>query len=80
MKEPVERVEDSLGKMLLRNLLGGIAWGVGVTIGATLLLAIIGYFISQANYVPVIGNFVNQIVEFVEDNNPQVDNLNELEQ
>jgi len=75
MVQPVNNVEQSLGKILFRNLLGGIAWGIGVTIGATILLALAGYFISQANYVPIIGGFVADIVEFVEENNPSVDNL-----
>ncbi|MBI2268445.1 MAG: hypothetical protein HYU80_03330 [Candidatus Blackburnbacteria bacterium] len=63
--EPVDRVHRPLGKMLLHNFLGGIAWALGVTVGLSIVLGILGYLVSKVDFVPVIGDFVKKITESV---------------
>ena len=61
--EKYKRVEKSLGKMLLHNFLGGIAWSFGTFIGLGLLVLFISYFVSRIDFVPIIGDWVARILE-----------------
>lgn len=57
----VENVYRSRKKMLLDNFLGGIVWALGVWIGTTFAAAIIIYFLSQIDLVPLIGDFLAEV-------------------
>jgi len=61
-----------LKKILLHNFLGGVAWGLGITVGATILLTTAAFLVSKIDYVPFVGTFVLNIVEFVAKNNPNL--------
>lgn len=69
MPEPYERVEQPLSNVLLRNFLGGIVWGLGATIGVSLILALLGYFLSKVNLVPIVGTFFGDVFRYVLQNN-----------
>lgn len=71
MTEPIERIHRPLKKMLWQNFLGGIIWSLGVTVGLTLVAAILGFALSRINLVPIIGDFVSGVTEFVEENRPK---------
>ena len=60
-----EEVKCSRKEIIINNFLGGIAWGLGATIGVSLVLAILGFIASKANFIPVIGIFVSNILDFV---------------
>ena len=51
-----------------RNLLAGIARGIGGGIGFTVITAIIIYFLQRIVRlnIPIIGEYINDIVEIVE--------------
>jgi len=51
---------------LVTHLLRGVATGLGITLGTSLLIAVVIFFLRQFVSVPVIGNFVLEIVSFVE--------------
>ena len=55
-------------EIIKRNLLAGIARGVGGGIGFTIITAIIIYFLQKLVRLnlPGIGKFINDIVEIVE--------------
>lgn len=57
-------------KMLFANFLGGLARGFGIAIGFTLLGAIVIYVLQIVVKwkLPLIGEFISQIVEIVQDN------------
>lgn len=63
--EPHEKVYRSKKEIILHNFLGGIAWGLGVTIGLSVVLAILGFIFSKVDFIPVIGGFITQIVNYV---------------
>lgn len=63
--EPVKEVYRPLGKMLRDNFLGGIAWGLGVTVGLGVVFAILGFVISRIDFVPIIGGFFQQILPYL---------------
>lgn len=48
------------------NLIGGFAWGVGSVLGAVVLFAVLGYITAKVAGVPVIGEFVYNILVEVE--------------
>ncbi|MNC96069.1 hypothetical protein D3C83_133450 [compost metagenome] len=54
--------------MLINNFLGGIAWSLGVTVGGAIILAILGFLLSNVNYVPFVGEFVLGIVNYIAQN------------
>jgi len=47
--------------IMLNNLIGGITWGLGTIIGATLIIGILGILIVNTKKVPLIGNIVEVI-------------------
>lgn len=66
MEKSEKIYEKRLHTILWHNFLAGITWGLGVTVGATIFLAIGGFILSQINLIPIVGTFVVQIVEFVQ--------------
>lgn len=60
--EPDERIYKSRKQLLIDNILAGIAWGVGTVIGATVVIGIIGFTISQLKTVPFLGDVVKVVV------------------
>ncbi|MGI5826117.1 MAG: DUF5665 domain-containing protein [Patescibacteria group bacterium] len=53
-------------KIFYKNFLGGVGWGLGVTIGATLILALLGSLLRFLGGLPVIGQFFAGIIEATE--------------
>lgn len=71
-EQPFDKVHYSLQEILLHNFLGGIAWGLGVTVGLALVFTIFGFLFSQINLIPIVGEFLTDIVSYVMKNNPQL--------
>lgn len=55
-------------EMLKRNLIAGMFRGVGIGIGVTLITAVLVYFMQKivTLNIPVIGEYIADIVEIVE--------------
>jgi hypothetical protein len=55
--------------MIFNNFIAGLARGFGMAVGFTILGAIVVYFLRQAVllHIPVIGNFIAEIVKIVQD-------------
>lgn len=70
--QPQEKANSKLKQMIVNNFIGGIAWGVGVSIGLSLIIPIMGIIFSKINLIPVVGDFVSQITSFVLQNNPHL--------
>ncbi|GIW61767.1 MAG: hypothetical protein KatS3mg089_0619 [Patescibacteria group bacterium] len=68
--QPYEKSSLTLREIIVNNFVGGIAWGLGVTVGLAILFTILGFFLHQLNIVPFLGNFINDIVKYVMKNNP----------
>lgn len=69
LMQKYQQVEEDKKKIFLNNLLGGLAWGIGATIGLSLILTIIGLIAKEINTVPLVGSFVSNIIDFVLKNN-----------
>ena len=57
------KIHLSTGKMIVNNFLGGLAWGFGTVLGATIVAALVLFILSQLNTVPIIGDFINNVME-----------------
>lgn len=70
MTPQIEAHLTAYGKMkkkdiIINNFLGGLAWGLGSVIGATLVVAILVGFLKSINFVPIIGDFTHQVMQDV---------------
>ncbi|MEX0616762.1 MAG: DUF5665 domain-containing protein [Candidatus Woykebacteria bacterium] len=55
------KVHLSTGKIMINNFLGGLAWGFGTVLGATIIAALVLFVLSKLNTVPIIGGLINKI-------------------
>lgn len=53
-------------KIIFDNLLGGVGWAIGASLGFSLLLTLVSFILTQVNVIPVIGNFAAQLETYVE--------------
>jgi len=53
-------------KIFFLNLLAGIGRGLGFAIGFTILTAIIILLMKRAVSVPVIGEYISKVLDFIE--------------
>lgn len=70
--ENFENVKRSKKEMITNNLIGGVAWGLGATIGVSIILTVWGFILNKINLVPFVGNFVLQINDFVLQNSTKL--------
>jgi hypothetical protein len=56
---------QSVPRVLLFRFATGMAVGLGTVIGATVLLSLIIWFLSQIEFLPIIGEWAVQLRDFV---------------
>ena len=60
------RVHISAGKIILNNFLGGLAWGFGTVLGATVVVGLVVLLLSKLNSIPIIGDFFSSILQAIQ--------------
>lgn len=60
------RVHISTWKVILNNFLGGLAWGFGTVLGATLVVALVVIALTRLGGIPLIGDFLSNILETIQ--------------
>lgn len=70
--EKQEAVHKNKKELFINNFIGGVAWGLGATVGLALVLTMLGIVVKQINLVPFVGSFVADVVNFVLSNNPEL--------
>jgi len=60
------RVHLSTWKIILNNFLGGLAWGLGTVLGATLIVGALLFILSKLNTIPIVGSFINEILSEIQ--------------
>lgn len=53
-------------QVMLANFLGGLAWGFGTVVGATLVVALLLGLLKILGFVPFLGDLVSQISSNIE--------------
>lgn len=55
-------IQNSVARMLFYQFARGLAFGLGTLMGATVLVSIIAWWASQFSFIPVLGEWLNQLV------------------
>ena len=50
---------------MVDNFLGGLAWGLGTFIGASVVVAILAFLLSQVDLIPGIGKIIARIIDVI---------------
>jgi len=64
--QPYQKVKESRKQIFINNIIGGVGWAIGATVGLAVVLAILGFIAHQVNVVPVIGTFISAILNNVQ--------------
>lgn len=67
--EPQEKIYREKKQIFVNNFIGGVAWGLGATVGLSIFVAILSLILNKINLIPVIGDFVSQISDYVSKTN-----------
>ena len=60
------KIYNSTKKVLFISFLKGLASGLGWIIGATILVSLLTYILSQIEFIPILGDIVSQLIEEIE--------------
>ncbi len=60
------RVQNSYWRLILFQFTRGLAFGLGSAVGATILLSAVTLWLSQIEFLPIIGDWAAQIVQQIE--------------
>jgi len=56
-------VNPSAWRKFFTGLLGGLGWGIGLTLGTSAFMILIGFLISKIDFVPVLGTFFADVIK-----------------
>ena len=59
-----ERV--SWKNIIAKNFIGGLMWGLGTVIGATMILSLLVKTLSTFEFIPAVADFILQIQETID--------------
>ena len=57
------RIHNNLPRLLAFNFARGLAVGLGTVLGATVLLSVLVWSLSQIEFLPIIGEWAAEIAE-----------------
>lgn len=60
------KVHNSMPKLIAFQLYRGLAFGLGTVLGATVLLSVLAWSLSQIDFIPIIGDWSRQILTIIE--------------
>ena len=64
--QPYERSSKlSKSEIITNNFIGGVSWGIGATVGLSVVLFLLGFLAKEINLVPVVGSFASQVLNYV---------------
>lgn len=60
------RVNNSVWRMILFQFARGLAFGLGSVLGASILVSILVWWLSQFEFIPIVGDFAQQLIQWIE--------------
>ena len=60
------RISNSLWYTVGYQFLRGLSFGLGSALGATILVSLLGWWIAQFQFLPVIGDWAAQLVDHIQ--------------
>jgi hypothetical protein len=70
--EKHEQANRARRHIFINNFIGGIAWALGATLGLALIVAILTLILKNISLIPVVGNFVADVIKFIIQRNPNL--------
>lgn len=68
-----DNVVHSRKAIFFNNLIGGVGWGIGATIGLSIILAIFAFVVQQLHFIPGVGETASDLYKSVIDTAKQKD-------
>lgn len=68
--EPHEKVYRTKKRIIIDNFVGGIAWAIGATLGAAIIITVLSSLLNKLDFVPLVGDFVSSVTEYMEKRTP----------
>ncbi len=65
MAQKHELVHRGKKEIFFNNIIGGIGWSFGAILGTALLIGILSILARNINLVPVIGDFISNILDYI---------------
>jgi hypothetical protein len=53
------------GTIIAKNFIGGLMWGLGSVIGATMVLSIVAKTLSNFDFIPAVADFIVQLQQYI---------------
>ena len=66
LKHEFFKIYSSFWKLFLISLFRGLASGLGWVLGATILVSLLTYTLSQIEFIPILGDWVSRLIEEIE--------------
>jgi len=66
LKHNFFKIHSSFWNLLFISLLRGLASGLGWVLGATILVSLLTYTLSQIEFIPILGNWVSRLITEIE--------------
>lgn len=60
------KVQNSLWRIVTYQFLRGLAFGLGTALGATVLVSLLVWWLSQFEFLPIIGEWAAELVKQIE--------------
>ena len=60
------RVQNSLWRLIAFQFVRGLAFGLGSVVGATILVSGLAWWVSQIEFIPIIGDWAKQIMDQIQ--------------
>ncbi|KIT14239.1 DUF5665 domain-containing protein [Jannaschia aquimarina] len=64
------KVHNSMPRLILFQLARGLAFGLGTVLGASVLLSVLAWSLSQIDFIPIIGDWAREIIALIQ---PEID-------
>ncbi|WP_298437020.1 DUF5665 domain-containing protein [uncultured Jannaschia sp.] len=59
------QIHNSVPKLIMFQLYRGIAFGLGGVLGATVVLSVLVWSLSQINFIPIIGDWASEVIRLI---------------
>lgn len=60
------RIHNSVPRMIGFQFMRGLALGLGTAVGATALVSIVAFWLSQFEFLPIVGEWVKEIADQIQ--------------
>ncbi|WP_092782229.1 DUF5665 domain-containing protein [Jannaschia pohangensis] len=60
------KVHNSFPRLIAFQLARGLAFGLGTVLGASALLSVLVWSLSQINFIPIIGDYAADIISIIQ--------------